>query len=140
MAKDIFDTELKKIEKFVLKLRNKMKRADIDYTVQLSRNSADPGKIRYAISMTAPANGLAPVVFIADSSDEIIEQLKASAKKIDYAAIEIAYHEAQIEACKRTILGHEERIEAIKNGEADEVLYDEVDIEQDSVSNEDENS
>ena len=132
MAKDIFDAELKKIEKVVLKLRNKMKRADIDYTVQLSRNSADPGKIRYAVSMTAPANGLAPVVFIADTSEELIRQVKESAKNIDYAAIEIAYHEAQIKSCERTIIGHQERIEAIKNGEAEEIFYDEVDVNEDA--------
>lgn len=132
MAKDIFDAELKKIEKVVLKLRNKMKRADIDYTVQLSRNSADPGKIRYAVSMTAPANGLAPVVFIADTSEELIRQVKESAKNIDYAAIEIAYHEAQIKSCERTIIGHQERIEAIKNGEAEEIFYDEVDVDEDA--------
>lgn len=132
MAKDIFDAELKKIEKVVLKLRNKMKRADIDYTVQLSRNSADPGKIRYAVSMTAPANGLAPVVFIADTSEELIKQVKESAKNIDYAAIEIAYHEAQIKSCERTIIGHQERIEAIKNGEAEEIFYDEVDVDEDA--------
>lgn len=36
-------------------------------------------------------------------------------KNIDYEKVEIAYHEAQIKACKRTIQGHEERIDEIKN-------------------------
>ena len=121
MAKDIFAKELEKVEKVAHKLRNNMKRADIDFTVQVSRNTADPGTTRWALSMTAPANGLSPIVFIAYSSEELIKQIKESIKNIDYQAVEIAYHNAQIEACNRTILGHKERIELIEKGEAYEV-------------------
>jgi hypothetical protein len=64
--------------------------------------------------MTAPANGLAPVTFIAKTPEELIIKIKAATKHIDYDAVEVAYHEAQIEACKRTILGHEERVSVLK--------------------------
>lgn len=121
MAKDIYAAQLEKIEKVAYKLRNNMKRADIDFTVQVSRNTADPGTTRWALSMTAPANGLSPIVFIAYSPEELIEQIKSATKNIDYKAVEIAYHNAQIDACNRTIQGHQERIELINKGEAYEV-------------------
>lgn len=110
-------TELKKIEKALLKLRNKIKRADLDYTVQISINSTDPGTVTYAAQLTSPARGLAPVTFIKSSAEELIADIKAATKELNYDEIEKAYHEAQIEACKRTIEGHEERIKAIAEGD-----------------------
>lgn len=137
MAKDIFAKELEKVEKVAHKLRNKMKRADIDFTVQVSRNTADPGTTRWALSMTAPANGLSPIVFIAYTAEDLIKQIKASTKTIDYKAVEIAYHNAQIEACNRTIQGHKERIELIEKGEAYEVYVgDDEAVDVDSSSEE----
>lgn len=112
--------DLRKIERAISKLRNNLKRADLDFTVQVSIASTDPGAVRYAAQMTAPAIGLAPITFIADTADELVEQIKFSTKKIDYAAVEVAFHEAQIQSCERTIVGHRERIEEIKNPPKDE--------------------
>lgn len=103
-------TDLRNIEKAMVKLRNKMKRIDLDYTVQTSVSSVDPTIVRYAAQLTAPANGLQPLTFIADSADELIEKIKRTVKKIDHKAVEKAYHAAQIEACNRTIKFHEERL------------------------------
>lgn len=114
---------LRKIEKLVVKLRNKMKRADLDYLVQISIDSTQPAHINYAASITSPAKGLAPVAWVKDSAEELIEAVKLATKGIDYDAIEKAYHEAQIEACKRTILGHEERIKEMEE-EAKEAKKD----------------
>lgn len=117
MAKEKTQTvdELQKVEAALVKLRRKMGRADINYTVQVSIASTDPRVVRYAAQMTAPADGLAPVTFIGDSADELVAKIKIAAKNIDYDAIEVAYHEAQIQSCERTIVGHKERIETIKN-------------------------
>ena len=112
--------ELKKIEKAFVKLRNNMRRADIDYTVQVSISSTDPGTVVYAAQMTAPANGLAPVRMLASSAEELITKLKVAAKNIDERAIEIAYHKAQMEACDRTKLGHQERIAELEAEETTE--------------------
>lgn len=105
--------ELQKAERAINKLRNKIKRADLDYTVQISISSVDPTKVRYAAQMTPPAQGLAPVTFIKDSAEELIEAIKAATKHIDYEQVEIAYHKAQMEACDRTKQGHQDRINEI---------------------------
>lgn len=124
MVKTTTDQDLEKIEKVAYKLRNNMRRADIDFTIQASRNTTDPGITRWALSMTAPANNLAPIVFIALTPEDLIKQIKGSIKNLDHAAVEKAYHQAQIDACERTIAGHKERIETIDKGEAEEVYYD----------------
>lgn len=117
---DSVTQNIQKIEKLMVKLRNKIKRVDLDYTVQVSSNSTDPTKIMYAAQMTAPANGLAPVTFVDENANVIIENIKMLIKSLDYDAVEIAYHQAQIEACKRTIKGHEERLAELENKDSEE--------------------
>lgn len=113
MAK--LDTELKKIEKATIKLINKIKRADADYTVQASISSTDKTVVRYAAQVTTGARGIMPLTFISLTPEELIDKLKEAAKDLNYDAVEKAYHEAQIKACERTIDGHKERIEEIEN-------------------------
>lgn len=108
-------TELKNIEKAVVKLVNKIKRADSDYTIQASINSTDKTVVRYAAQITTGANGLMPLTFISLTSSELIDKIKEATKNLDYDVVEKAYHEAQIVACKRTIQGHEDRIQEIEN-------------------------
>jgi len=117
MAKDkILESDLRRIERYIVKLRKNLKRADLDYTVQASVNSTKPKWVSYAATVTPPASGLAPITFISHvSANDLIEQIKVAIDKIDYEAVELAYHEAQIQACEYTIEGHRERIEAIKN-------------------------
>jgi hypothetical protein len=128
--------DLRKIERAIGKLRNNLKRADLDFTVQVSIASTDPGVVRYAAQMTAPAIGLAPVTFIADTADQLVEKIKVATKNINYDAVEIAYHEAQIQSCERTIVGHKERIEEIKNRPEEEVTEEETEdtTEEESLS------
>ena len=125
MAKDT-NQILREVEKQAVKLINNLHRSDLDYTVQSSVSSTDPTVIRYALQITAPANGLAPITFIGDTADELLEKIKVAVKKINYKAVEIAYHKAQIEACKRTILGHEERIKEVEEEDEDEIELEPV--------------
>lgn len=120
------EKNLRKAENAMVKLRNNLKRADLDYTVQASVSSVDPSVVRYAAQMTAPANGLAPVTFIADSPEALIEKIKLAQKNIDYEEVEKAYHAAQIEACHRTIEFHKERMERIDNPETEPADDDET--------------
>jgi hypothetical protein len=98
------------VERAIVRLRNKVGRSDLDYTVQVSISSTDPTVLSYAAQMTAPANGLAPVTFIEKTPEELIKKIREATKHINYDEIEKAYHKAQIEACHRTIQGHQDRI------------------------------
>ena len=132
--------DLQKIEKAVVKLQNKLKRADINYTVQVSIASVDPTKVTYAAQLTPPADSLAPITFIDhESADSLVAQIKASTKHIDLEKVEVAYHKAQIEACERTKLAHEERIKAIENPEPEEPAEAEEETNTDETNEEETN-
>lgn len=106
--------DLKKIERAVVRLRNKLNRADLEYNVQAAISSVDPTKVVYAAQLTSVAKGLAPLTFIGEP-DDLVRRIKATAKKLNEEEVEKAYHEAQIVACRRTIKYHEERVEEINN-------------------------
>jgi hypothetical protein len=113
-----YEAQLREIDKQAKKLKNALKRSDLDYTVQISMNSAQPGEINYALSMTAPAAGLAPIMYITHNYEDLLALIKTSQKKFDPIGVERAYHEAQIDACEKTIQGHKERLEDMdKEGE-----------------------
>lgn len=118
--------DLREIEKYVVKLRKNFKRVDLDYTVQVSINSTDPKRVVYAMQMTPPANGLAPVTMIADSAAELVKRLKISIEHMDHKAVEIAWHEAQILSCENTKKGHEERIADIKKEDEENASTEET--------------
>lgn len=118
--KDVIADQLRKAERATVRLRNKQSRADLDYTVQVSISSVDPTVVRWAMQMTPPAEGLAPITVIALTPEDLIEKIKSYTKHIDLEDIEKAYHKAQIEACKRTITGHEERIKELENPKSED--------------------
>lgn len=119
MTKSTVPTELKKAYREFAKLRNNLKRADLDFTVQFSLSSTEPTTVYYAAQMTAPADGLAPIRIVTTDYEKLVEAIKVAAKDIDQTALEIAYHQEQMAACDRTKIGHEERIAELK-GETEE--------------------
>lgn len=106
--------ELKKIERLTQKLKNNLHRADLNFTCQISLRSQAPGVVKYAVSMTAPAEGLAPLMFIGDNYEDLAAQLKSAIKNIDYDLVEKKYHEAQITNAENTIEGHKERLKELE--------------------------
>lgn len=112
--------DLRDIEKAVVKLRNKLKRVDMNYTVQISISSTDPTKVVYAAQTTPPADSLAPLTFVADNAADLIQKIKTTTKAVDFKAVDKAYHEAQIQACERTILGHEEYIKGLEEEDSEQ--------------------
>ena len=120
MAEKTLEQSLRNIERAMVRLRNKVGRSDLDYTIQASISSTDETTVTYAAQLTAPANGLAPVTFIEKSPEELVKKIREATKHIDYDKIEVAYHRSQIEACFRTIRGHEERISELEPKPKDE--------------------
>lgn len=120
MSKNELNEKLKKIEAVTVKLINKLPRHDVDYTVQVSINSTRPRHIDWAVQITPPAEGLAPITFIKDTAEELIETIKLSTKTINYKEVEKAWHNAQILSCNRTIKYHEERILDLEKEEEDD--------------------
>ena len=72
----------------------------MEWTVQASISSVHPDKLVYCAQIEAPANGLAPLIWICDSKEELIKKLTLSEKGLDQKAVEKAYIEAEINRAK----------------------------------------
>lgn len=116
---DNIPASLRKIEVRIFKLIKKLKAGRLDYTVQVSIHSLRPTHVSWAAQITEPADGLAPISFIRDSADELLEAIKEFEKSNDINAVEIAYHEAQIGNAEKAIDAHKNAIEQIKEGKLD---------------------
>ena len=126
MTDNIKQTILK-AEKLAIKIKKKLNRNDVDFSVQVSLSSADPGKIYYALQLTPLADGTAPITFIKTDADKFIEAIEAQLENLDTEAVEVAYHEGQINHAKRTITFHQERIDEIKNEDKEPVEGEVID-------------
>ena len=49
-------SDLLKAEKLLIKIRKNLKRNDLDYTLQISMNATQPGKLRYAAQINPPVD------------------------------------------------------------------------------------
>lgn len=117
---DTIKQTMLKAEKLAIKIKKKIKRNDLDFSVQVSLSSQDPGKIYYALQITPVAEGIAPMTFIKQSEEEFIEAIEAQLENLDAQVIEESYHESQIAHAKRTITFHEERIKSMKEQATEE--------------------
>ena len=105
------EKELKSARILVNKIIKKLKRSDIDWTIQTSISSVEPDLIYYSCQIEAPANGLAPLTWVKTSWLELEKALKATAEHLSEEDIEIAYHKAEIERAQRRIDYHQEYLE-----------------------------
>lgn len=94
------DKELLRARNLVNKIIKKFKRSDLEYTIQASISSVHPDKVVYCAQIEAPANGLAPLTWICNSKEELIEKLTLSEKGLNQKAVEKAYIEAEIKRAK----------------------------------------
>lgn len=120
IKKTIYDAE-----KLAIKFKKKLKRNDVEFNIQISLSSTDPGQIYYALQFTSVADGVAPITFIKKSPEELIAAIEAQLENIDTDQVEKTYHESQINHAERTIKFHKERIEEIDK-EKDEPREGEV--------------
>lgn len=94
------EKELKSARTLINRIIKNLKRNDLEWTVQASISSVHPDKVVYCAQIEAPANGLAPLTWICNSKEELIEKLTLSEKGLDQKAVEKAYLEAEIKRAK----------------------------------------
>ena len=130
MAADKTTNDLRRVERAMNKLKRKVKRSDLDYNVQFSVNSVKPSATAYSAQMTPLAVNLRPATFISYVSvDDLVAQIEAFTEHLDWDKMEEAYHNGQITAAKKTIEGHEEALEELKNKDKAEVSEEELALE-----------
>jgi len=104
------------VERVCRRIIRKMNNNTLDYVIQISTNSTRPGHVTYAVQINAKALDLEPLTWLYDTPEELLKALKRfeSIPNLDKEVLK-AYHKAQVAACKRTIQGHEDAIEALDN-------------------------
>lgn len=107
---------MQKLEKLVGRvIRKSLKNNTLDYTVQFTVSSLDPGKVQYAALITSPANGIQPITFIYDSYELLEAALKESENELNPQKVELAFHQNRINSYKNKIDQHEERVKKIED-------------------------
>lgn len=113
--------QLLKLEKLVGRvIRKSLKDNTLDYTVQITVSSMEPGKIQYAAQITSPAQGVQPITFIFDSYQVLEESLKEAARELSRPKVEIAWHANRINTYKHKIEQHEERVKQLESPDYNE--------------------
>lgn len=112
---------LQELEKLVKKvIRKSLKDNTLDYTVQFTLSNIEPGKVKYAAMISAPARGVQPITYVFHSFNDLKAALIESETEINKDKVEVAFHESRINSYESKIQQHKERIVQIEAGETEE--------------------
>lgn len=110
--------QLQTLEKLVKKLiRSTLKNNTLDYTVQATMSSLNPGKLEYAAQISSPAQGVQPITFIYDDFNTIKSALELAIEELDEDKVEVAFHENRINMYKNKIEQHQDRVNVLNDPE-----------------------
>lgn len=110
--------QLLKLEKLVKKvIRKSLKNNTLDYTVQFSVSSLEPGKVKYSSMISSPGNQVQPILFTFDSFNLLEAALKEAEKEYNPTSVELAFHESRINTFKAKIEQHEARVKQLEDPE-----------------------
>lgn len=116
MEKDIL-----KAEKIIKKIiRNIFKDSTLDYTVQVSTSSIEPGKLKYSALISSPSRNVQEIPYRFDSFKELIAALEASLKSFKYEDIEKAEVQSRINVYKNKATQLEDYLKQIEERGLDE--------------------
>lgn len=112
--------QLLKLEKLTQKvIRKSLKNNTLDYTVQITVSSLDPGKLQYAAHISSPASGVNQITFVYDSFDLLLAALQEAEKEFNPTKVEIAFHENRMNVYQSKINQHKERVKTLEDPEYD---------------------
>lgn len=124
--------ELEKLTKKVI--RKSLKNNTLDYTVQITISSLDPGKLQYAAHISSPASGVSQITFVYDTFDLLLTALQEAEKKFNPEKVEIAFHQNRMNVYKSKISQHEQRVKVLESPDYDpsdeEVPMEEVNTDE----------
>lgn len=121
MSEDKTTKSLLEAEKLVQKIKNKVKRHDLDYTIQAVIDSTTPNTIRFAVRVTPLNEAVGPIIFVANSGPELLEKLQYRLDNgLDEDELMINYHESMVKNVEKTLKYHQDKIEELNNKEEEE--------------------
>lgn len=112
--------KLQKLEKQIKRvIRKSLKDNTLDYTVQFTISSLEPGAVKYAAQISSPANGIQPITFVFDTFKDIEASLAEAEKNLSKEQVELVFHQSRINTYEQKIQAHKERIVQLENGEVE---------------------
>lgn len=108
------ENNFKKAKVLINKILNNLGDSSLDWTLQVSENTANPGKITYGC-MIHVSDRLEPLVWTCESWDELLEKLKKASKELNEDMVQIAYFQGEINRCDRLKHYYEEKIKEVLN-------------------------
>lgn len=108
--------ELEKLAKKII--RKSLKDNTLDYTVQFTISSLEPGLVKYAAQISSPATGVEPITYVFDSFADLKNSLVESEKKLNRKLVEIAFHQSRVNTFERKVQAHKQRIAQLEAEEA----------------------
>lgn len=122
---------LRELEKLVKKiLRKSLKDNTLDWSVQCTISSLEPGKVKYAAQISSPAKGVQPITFIFDKFEDLKNALAEAETEIDKTKVELIFHKSRINTYKSKIESHEARVKEIESGEEPDKTEEDIIMEQ----------
>jgi hypothetical protein len=121
-------SELERITKKVI--RKSLKNNTLDYTVQITMSSLEPGKIKYACQITSPAQGVQPITFIFDSYELLEASLREAENELNPRKVEITFHQNRVNTLRSKADQHEARAKQLEDPE----YVDEEEVPMEAVS------
>lgn len=115
MPKNNVEERVAELEKLVRKvIRLGFKDNTLDYTVQISSSSLEPGKVKYSFMINGLKKEIQPIAMSFYSYKECKVVLEGLLKEIDMVDLEKLFHEGRINVYKNAISSHEERLKQME--------------------------
>lgn len=107
------EKQFKQAKLLINKILKQLGDATLDWTIQVSENSVNPGKTNYCAMVHTPSDRLEPISWVCDSWEELLSELEKASKELNLDLVDIAYHKSEIERCERLSKYHNEKIKEI---------------------------
>lgn len=115
MAKKTPTENVKELEKIMKKvIRLGFKDNTLDYTVQISSTSLEPGKVKYGFMINGLKKEVQPIALSFDTYDECKSVLEGLLEEVDKEKLEKLFHQGRINVYKNAISSHEARMKQIE--------------------------
>jgi len=133
MAKPSTPTEsVIELEKLVRKvIRLAFKDNTLDYTVQISTSSLEPGKVKYSFMINGLKKEIQPIAMSYYSYADCKAVLEGLLKEVNTVEVEKMFHQGRINVYKNAISSHEDRLKQIE--EHPEEVEEDNEIEMEEV-------
>jgi len=104
--------ELERLVKKVI--RKSFKDNTLDYTVQISVSSLEPGKVKYGFMINGLKKEIQPIAMSYYSYKDCKAVIEGLLDEVDQVELEKLFHQGRINVYKNAISSHEDRLKQIE--------------------------